>query len=92
MASATQLGLPGPSGSDITKTANIFMDLAVLTSLCDANRVIFMKMPSNGYLSNACSYTAADGTMKQLTMDATASPIASATPAWVVSASPTRSA
>ncbi len=68
MTTATQLGLPG-SGTDIVKQANIFMDLAVLTSLCDANRVIFMKMPSNASLRHL-NYAASDGTMKQLTMDA----------------------
>jgi hypothetical protein len=67
-ATATQLGLPG-SGSDITKQAQIFMDLAVLTSLCDANRVIFMKMPSSGLYRNV-NYMASDGTMKALSSDA----------------------
>src|SRR5262249_10052238 len=33
------------SGSDLSKVAPMMMDLAVLTALCDANRVIFMKLP-----------------------------------------------
>jgi hypothetical protein len=55
MDSATKLGLTsttvGGSGgglnADISKVAPIMMDLAVLTALCDSNRVIFMKMPPN---------------------------------------------
>jgi len=71
MASAQTLGLTGSlSGSDLTKSANIFMDLAVLTSLCDANRVIFMKMPSSARLPASVTYTAADGSMKALSGDA----------------------
>ena len=56
------------TGSDITKTANIMMDLAVLTSLCDANRVIFMKMPAGRVYSNL-QFAASDGTMKSLSME-----------------------
>jgi hypothetical protein len=37
---------------DITQVAPIMMDLAVLTALCDANRVIFMKMPPNYVFKN----------------------------------------
>jgi hypothetical protein len=33
--------------SDISQVGPIMMDLAVLTAICDANRVIFMKMPPN---------------------------------------------
>jgi len=69
MATATSLGLTGSlTGSDITKTANIMMDLAVLTSLCDANRVIFMKMPAGRVYSNL-QYLASDGSMKALSME-----------------------
>jgi hypothetical protein len=54
MTTAQQLGLTGTlTGGNITKTANVFMDLAVLTALCDGNRVIFMKMPANGNFSAA---------------------------------------
>jgi hypothetical protein len=46
---ATKLGLPGSSsaGADISVVGPIMMNLAVLTAICDANRVIFMKMPPN---------------------------------------------
>jgi hypothetical protein len=51
---ATKLGLTsqtvqggGGFGADISKIAPIMMNLAVLTAICDANRVIFMKMPPN---------------------------------------------
>ena len=65
MATADTLGLTGTlTGGNITKTANVFMDLAVLTALCDSNRVIFMKMPANGNFSSVVQYKAADGTMK----------------------------
>jgi hypothetical protein len=37
---------------DISQVAPIMMDLAVLTALCDANRVIFMKMPPNYVFKN----------------------------------------
>jgi hypothetical protein len=71
MASATTLGLTGTlTGGNITKTANTFMDLAVLTSLCDSNRVIFMKMPANANLSAVVQYAAADGSMKSISTDA----------------------
>ncbi len=40
------------SGSDISQIAPIMMDLAVLTALCDANRVIFMKMPPDYVFKN----------------------------------------
>jgi hypothetical protein len=39
-------------GGDISQVAPIIMDLAVLTALCDANRVIFMKMPPNYVFKN----------------------------------------
>ncbi len=32
---------------DIDKTVKAFMDLSVLTAMCDNNRVIFLKMPGN---------------------------------------------
>ena len=37
---------------DVSQIAPIMMDLAVLTALCDANRVIFMKMPPNYVFKN----------------------------------------
>ncbi len=71
MASATTLGLTGTlTGGNLTKTANTFMDLAVLTSLCDSNRVIFMKLPANANLSAVVQYAAADGSMKSIGTDA----------------------
>ena len=50
--SATTLGLSssavsGAGGNNISVAAPIMFDLAVLTALCDANRVIFLKMPPN---------------------------------------------
>ncbi|AUX43581.1 hypothetical protein SOCE26_050310 [Sorangium cellulosum] len=35
----------GGLGVDLSKSTNIMMDLAVLTAICDQNRVIFMKFP-----------------------------------------------
>jgi hypothetical protein len=71
MATAQMLGLTGTlTGGNLTKTANTFMDLAVLTALCDANRVIFMKMPANANLGSVAQYQAADGTMKAIGTDA----------------------
>jgi len=59
---ATALGLTSDSvqaadamsnwNGDISQVAPIMMDLAVLTALCDANRVIFMKMPPNYVFKN----------------------------------------
>jgi len=58
---ATKLGLTsqtvqaaagGGLSVDISKVAPIMMDLAVLTAICDSNRVIFMKMPPNYVFSN----------------------------------------
>jgi hypothetical protein len=70
MTTATQLGLPGSAGGGFsTATAKVFMDLAVLTSLCDANRVIFMKLPSSARF-NDVQYKKADGTMAALSSDA----------------------
>jgi hypothetical protein len=40
---ATQTG----TRIDIDKTVKAFMDLSVLTAMCDKNRVIFLKMPGN---------------------------------------------
>ena len=37
---------------DIDKTVKAFMDLSVLTAMCDNNRVIFLKMPGNFKYSN----------------------------------------
>jgi hypothetical protein len=69
--SATTLGLTGSlNGANITKTANIFQNLAVLSALCDANRVIFMKMPANGNFSSVVQYKSSDGTMKAIGTDA----------------------
>jgi hypothetical protein len=42
MASVQAAGVAG----DLPKTAAVMMDLAVLTAICDANRVIFLKMPA----------------------------------------------
>jgi hypothetical protein len=71
MATAQQLGLSASaSGGNITKTANVFMDLAVMTALCDSNRVIFMKMPANANLSGVVQYTASDGSKKAVGTDA----------------------
>jgi hypothetical protein len=71
MTTAQTLGLTGTlTGGNITKTANVFQDLAVLTALCDSNRVIFMKMPANGNFSSVVQYKAADGTMKNIPNDA----------------------
>jgi hypothetical protein len=71
MSSASTLGLTGSlNGSNIQTTANIFQDLAVLSALCDSNRVIFMKMPANGNFSAVVQYKASDGTMKAVGTDA----------------------
>jgi hypothetical protein len=71
MPTATQLGLNGTlSGGNIQKTANVFQDLAVLTALCDANRVIFMKMPANANLSSVVKYTNSSGSMVAVGNDA----------------------
>jgi Protein of unknown function (DUF1552) len=53
---AARLGLTDASvqpvtGSNLSKTAPLMMDLAVLSAMCDANRVIFMKMPFSANLS-----------------------------------------
>jgi hypothetical protein len=70
MASATTLGLTGTlTGGNITKTANTFMDLAVLTALCDSNRVIFMKMPANANLSAVVQYQTSAGGMMNIGTD-----------------------
>ena len=42
----------GGTKADIDVMTKTFMDLAVLTALCDANRVIFMKMPGNYVYKN----------------------------------------
>jgi uncharacterized protein DUF1552 len=71
MSSASTLGLTGSlNSSNIQTTANTFQDLAVLSALCDSNRVIFMKMPANGNFSSVVQYKAADGTMKAIGTDA----------------------
>jgi hypothetical protein len=69
MASAQTLGLTGTlTGGDLTKSANVMMDLAVLTSLCDSNRVIFMKMPPGGSFRHVMYQTSAGG-MAAISMD-----------------------
>jgi len=40
-----------PAGWNLSNSATLMMDLAVLSTLCDANRVIFMKMPFAANLS-----------------------------------------
>src|SRR4029078_7424083 len=71
MTTAQTLGLTGTlTGSNITNTAHIFQNLAVLSALCDSNRVIFMKMPANGNFSSVVQYKACDGTMKAIGTDA----------------------
>jgi len=71
MTSAQTLGLTGTlTGGNITKTANVMQDLAVLTALCDANRVIFMKMPANGNFSSVVQYQGSDGAMHAIGTDA----------------------
>jgi len=51
---ATKLGLSSTAGGgmDISTIAPVMMNLAVLSALCDANRVIFMKMPPNYIFKN----------------------------------------
>jgi hypothetical protein len=58
---ATQLGVTsetvqaaagGGLNPDVSKSAPIMMNLAVLSAICDANRVIFMKMPPNFVFKN----------------------------------------
>jgi hypothetical protein len=51
---ASKLGLGSQSGqgggglgADISQVGPVMVNLAVLTAICDANRVIFMKMPPN---------------------------------------------
>jgi hypothetical protein len=52
VATAAALGLTSESvaaaqgsGTDLSKCTNVMLDLAVLTAICDMNRVIFMKFP-----------------------------------------------
>jgi hypothetical protein len=45
-------GAGGGIGGDFSKITPVMMDLAVLTALCDANRVIFMKMPGSTTYKN----------------------------------------
>jgi hypothetical protein len=52
ITSQTVQGAGGGLSVDISKVAPIMMDLAVLTAICDANRVIFLKMPPNYVFSN----------------------------------------
>jgi hypothetical protein len=71
MTTAQQLGLTmSQTGSNITNTAHIFQNLAVLSALCDSNRVIFMKMPSNGNFSSVVQYKGSDGAMHAVGTDA----------------------
>ena len=48
LATASKLG----TSIDIDTAAKTFMDLALLTALCDNNRVIFVKMPGNFVYKN----------------------------------------
>jgi hypothetical protein len=48
LATASKLG----TSIDIDTAAKTFMDLTLLTALCDNNRVIFMKMPGNFVYKN----------------------------------------
>jgi hypothetical protein len=50
----TKLGLTSDNlkSTDIAKVANVMMDLATLTAICDSNRVIFMKMPPSYIYKN----------------------------------------
>jgi Protein of unknown function (DUF1552) len=56
MLGVTNQSVQGAGGGglsfDISKVAPIMLDLAVLTAICDANRVIFLKMPPNYVFSN----------------------------------------
>ena len=54
---ATKLGLTsssvqGGAAPDISQVAPVMMNLGVLSAICDANRVIFMKMPPNYIFKN----------------------------------------
>ncbi len=58
---ATQLGLTtsaiqsassGGLSPDLSKVSPVMLNLAVLSALCDANRVIFIKMPPNWIFKN----------------------------------------
>ena len=40
------------TGMDVSKLTDVMFDLTLLTSLCDSNRVIFLKMPPNYVFSN----------------------------------------
>jgi hypothetical protein len=72
MNTASTLGLTGTlSTSNIQTTANTFQDLAVLSALCDSNRVIFLKMPANGNFSAVVKYKqSSDGSMQPIGTDA----------------------
>ncbi|HEY7374422.1 MAG TPA: DUF1552 domain-containing protein, partial [Polyangia bacterium] len=51
---AAALGLTNErvqAGGNLAAVTSLMMDLAVLTAICDANRVIFMKMPFSANLS-----------------------------------------
>jgi uncharacterized protein DUF1552 len=52
LTTSSTMGGGGGLGQDISKTAPLMMDLAVLTAICDANRAIFMKYPPNYVYSN----------------------------------------
>jgi hypothetical protein len=53
---ATQLGLTsqsvGPGGGSLTTQTDLMMNLAVLSAICDQNRVIFMKFPGTAVFSH----------------------------------------
>lgn len=73
-ATATKIGLTSSSvqaatsagnglGVDISKVTDCIYDLALLTAICDANRVIFMKMPPN-YVFSFLSYNGSPFTIE----------------------------
>lgn len=64
----TQKTMTAVDRNNITPTVEIMQDLAVLSAMCDSNRVIFLKMPPSFTYRNL-QYKASDGTMKQLTME-----------------------
>lgn len=50
-AQSVQAASGGGLGVDLSKTTPVMMDLAVLSAICDANRVIFMKFPGSTVFS-----------------------------------------
>jgi hypothetical protein len=49
---AVQAAAGGGLSPDLSKISPVMMNLAVLSAICDANRVIFMKMPPNWVFKN----------------------------------------